>query len=199
LRASTDDREGERREHRGMRCRVITAATAAICSLALGGPAVPAASAMTAPSAATQAAVDVATATWGPACGGRHVTIRWGSTGDSAVLGWAAWTDGTGRYLGDAGTPDERTDCLVMVSIDDARSYRSSGWADWDRYCTLIVHEYGHLTGHDHVADSSDVMAPVQGTPFGPCVTAARRHDFTSQPFYTWVRGRQLARRMASH
>jgi hypothetical protein len=176
--------------------RTATVITVALLALTTGARAACAAATL---STATAAAVVVATDTWGPACGGAPVSIQWGDTGSPTALAWAAWTDGTGRYLGYAGTTDQRTDCRIMIDAGYARGYRSFGWTNWPWYCTTIVHEYGHLTGHEHSLDPTDVMFFQQNTAFGPCVAASRAAHYASPSHvYQWARGRAMARRIAA-
>jgi hypothetical protein len=152
-------------------------------------------------SMATQAAVSVAVGTWGEACGGRPVLIQWGdasaATGDPRTAAWAAWADSTGSYLGYAGQAADRTGCRIMVDSDIARDERLSSWPAWGWYCTMLVHEYGHLTGHDHSPDPANVMATEAANVFPACDDAAQWRNFASaRHVYHWARGRALARRM---
>jgi hypothetical protein len=42
----------------------------------------------------------------------------------------------------------------------------------WPKFCTVLVHEYGHLTGHPHTVDGADVMSPIYRAPLPACTTA---------------------------
>lgn len=120
-------------------------------------------------SLATRRAVAVADTVWGKPCGGTHVTIRWGSI-YADHKGTAEWTGADGRYMGD-GPPELRTNCRVSIDTTFARENRKG--EDWPLYCTAIVHEFGHLTGHDHSADPLDVMYPVMSVSSPRCEMAS--------------------------
>jgi hypothetical protein len=102
-------------------------------------------------------ASELAAAHWGATpCHGR-VTISWARLG-VAVNGASDWAfEGTDPY-GDAA---ENSDCSIRLSSD-------ADW-DWRKLCTVVVHEVGHLTGHDHVADVHDVMSPQYAEPVAEC------------------------------
>ena len=36
-------------------------------------------------------------------------------------------------------------------------------------FCTVFVHEFGHLTGHQHVQDQNNVMYPIYVQPISQC------------------------------
>jgi hypothetical protein len=156
-------------------------------------------------SMATRVAVSVAENTWGQVCGGRSVLIQWGlptsplTPPGLVTLAWAGWTDSTGVYLGDAGLTADHTSCRVLFDSTTIRLERLSSWRDWSAYCTTMVHEYGHLAGHEHSTDTADVMYPIVLRVFPACRDAARWRDFTSPRHpYRWVRGRALHQRLAA-
>lgn len=43
------------------------------------------------------------------------------------------------------------------------------GW-NWPKFCTVMVHEYGHLLGKVHTDDPRDVMTAVYAGPIRECV-----------------------------
>jgi Matrixin len=51
--------------------------------------------------------------------------------------------------------------CTVIVN---------SGIWSYDRFCTTVVHEYGHLGGLGHSEDPANVMYPNFVRSFGPCL-----------------------------
>src|ERR1700712_3579110 len=81
-------------------------------------------------------AMSLAAEHWGMSpCRGR-VAIAWGAlgAGTNAHSEWAnaidPWTQ-----------PSSNSDCSIALSLD-------TDW-DWPKLCTVIVHEVGHLDGHD--------------------------------------------------
>jgi hypothetical protein len=106
-------------------------------------------------SEAVRTAVRIAAEHWGgDACGGA-VAMTWTTlaAGTNATASWRnpshAW-DNSG----------ENFDCRVELNAQAAY--------DWDKFCTVLVHELGHLRGHAH--DEADhVMAAVYRGPSERC------------------------------
>jgi hypothetical protein len=78
----------------------------------------------------------------------------------------------------DYGDPEHNTLCEVTFNV-------RQDW-DWPKFCTVFVHEFGHIAGHAHSDDPDDVMfAYYDGTNLpactavtpagGPAPTAPRR------------------------
>lgn len=114
-------------------------------------------------------AVTAAHAVWGSACGGSPVAVQWGdarTSDERSHGGYAAWTGADGRPQGE-GPPALRTHCRVMLDRTLARDFVRGD--SWPMYCSMIVHEFGHLTGHDHSADPSDVMFPTLSVSIPSC------------------------------
>ena len=91
-----------------------------------------------------------------------------------------AWSDAPGSRMATAywtsdrsGDPDHYWNCRIVLHRESA--------TDWPRFCTIVVHEVGHLTGHGHVRDRSSVMYPFYVGPRGPC-TRPQPTPATSQP-----------------
>jgi hypothetical protein len=96
-----------------------------------------------------------------------HVAIdKWGSTCTetprvrfralrSDTLGMAHW-----QGMWDI-PPDEREDCEIWLNS-------RKDWT-WLKLCTTVVHEYGHLDGHDHSDDEESVMAREYAHPYKGC------------------------------
>jgi hypothetical protein len=100
----------------------------------------------------------LAIARWGiDPCGGQ-VAVSWSHMGPgiNARSQWMSL---------DAGDPTTYSDCAVSYNLDVS-------W-DWSKLCTVIEHELGHLTGHEHVDDPHDVMSPYYVYPVPECAVAA--------------------------
>jgi hypothetical protein len=52
----------------------------------------------------------------------------------------------------DVHDPSTYSECSITYNLD-------VDW-DWPKLCTVVEHELGHLSGHDHVNDPHDVMSP---------------------------------------
>ena len=107
-------------------------------------------------SPAMQTAQSIAGAYWGQnACGGQ-VSVDWTAMDPetNAVSSWSVPATPTA-------TPADYGACHI--------SFNSDAQFDWPKFCTIVVHEYGHLTGHQHVSDPADVMTPVYTVPVAPC------------------------------
>lgn len=95
---------------------------------------------------------------WGMTpCRGR-VTLSWDSLGP-ATNAQSTWANDIDPYL----QPSFNTDCEIALSLQ-------VGW-DWQKLCTVVVHEVGHLTGHDHVDDWRDVMYATYVEPIAECLS----------------------------
>jgi hypothetical protein len=110
-------------------------------------------------SPAMQIAQAVAQANWGVnACAGQ-VTVEWG-TDAANINARSYWANPLSSY----DNPDLNVQCRIVFNGDMTYT--------WPKFCTVLVHEYGHLTGHPHTADGPDVMSPIYRAPLGACSTA---------------------------
>jgi hypothetical protein len=77
----------------------------------------------------------------------------------------------------------------------DRSHWRSMGRVE---ACTIVVHEWGHLLGHEHVADPLDLMAEFPERPPAACAalrrpvraaarSAARRARFCARRSLSWT------------
>jgi hypothetical protein len=91
---------------------------------------------------------------WGvDPCGGQ-VTVTWAHMG-AGINAQSRWMS---TDVHDAST---YTDCSITYNLD-------VDW-DWPKFCTVVEHELGHLSGHDHVNDPHDVMSPYYVYPSAEC------------------------------
>src|SRR3954469_13758966 len=110
--------------------------------------------------AAMQAAEVVAHAYWNAdACSGQ-VEVSW-TDQDTTINAVSTWKNPTDGY----NNPGQNFDCTVEFNRD--LDY------DWPRFCTVLVHEFGHLTGHQHSPDPNDVMAAYYNRPLQQCQDTA--------------------------
>ncbi|MEA2253801.1 MAG: hypothetical protein QOG70_4043 [Solirubrobacteraceae bacterium] len=61
----------------------------------------------------------------------------------------------------DQADPATYSSCSIAYSLD-------VDW-NWPKLCTIVEHELGHLTGHGHVADPTNVMSPYYVQPSPDC------------------------------
>lgn len=102
--------------------------------------------------AAAKGALKIAAKFWKrPVCGG-DVSFAWRPLG-SDMEGRSSWSSFPGQPA------SQNIDCLVELN-----ALRS--WT-WKRFCTIVVHEAGHLLGREHTARG--VMAARYGGIVGPC------------------------------
>ena len=94
---------------------------------------------------AMQQARQLATQHWGMnPCQG-DVDISWGQL-PVAENARSTWTN----QFADYGDPEHNTLCDVVFNT-------RQDW-DWPKLCTVFMHEFGHLAGHEHSEDPDDVM-----------------------------------------
>jgi hypothetical protein len=91
---------------------------------------------------------------WGmDPCGGQ-VTVTWAHMG--------AGINAQSRWMStDVRDPSTYSSCSITYNLD-------VDW-DWPKLCTVVEHELGHLSGHDHVNDPHDVMSPYYVYPTAEC------------------------------
>jgi matrixin len=101
----------------------------------------------------------VAAAYWGTAACSGDVQIAW-KVRPQRVNAVASWANRHSSY----GDPEGNYGCRVEFNP-------RATWS-WAKFCTVLVHEFGHLTGHHHSPDPRDIMAPLFGAPLPGCVAA---------------------------
>ncbi len=92
-------------------------------------------------------------------CSGQ-VSVSWGSL-DPTINASSNWWNPTEAY----GNAAANSQCSIVFN-----QYQKF---DWPMFCSVMVHEIGHLTGHEHVADKTSVMYPVYIAPIPQCQGAA--------------------------
>jgi hypothetical protein len=154
---------GDRSPMGRARAGVGTAIAVALCVLgwaaapALADPAIDFAPG----SAPMQQAQAIAQAYWGTSACAGTVTIAWASLAPTMNAS-SSWANPVAEY--DA--PAQNTQCSITFNSDQ-------DWT-WAKFCTVAVHEYGHLSGHPHSTDPNDVMYPFYETPVSVCAAAAK-------------------------
>jgi hypothetical protein len=107
--------------------------------------------------AALAAAADLAAAHWGATPCRARVAVTWAplAPGINARSDW--------RYAGGDpfGAPSRNSDCSITLSTN-------ADW-DWEKLCTVVTHEVGHLDGHPHSPDLHDVMSETYLDPTAEC------------------------------
>lgn len=100
----------------------------------------------------------IADATWGyDPCGG-DVKLSWNPL-SPIINATASWWNPTDGYA----DPTRNSSC--SVTFNELLPF------DWPMLCTVLVHEFGHLTGHMHTTDPNSVMFPSYTHPIGECAT----------------------------
>jgi hypothetical protein len=115
--------------------------------------------------AAMTVARQIANGYWGYDPCGSQVAISWASL-DPSINATSTWWNPTDAYA----DPQENNNCQVQFNTNQA--------FDWQMFCTVFVHEFGHLTGHPHINDQNNVMYPIYVQPIQQC---AQTPDPTAQ------------------
>ena len=105
-------------------------------------------------------AQQLAAAHWGGAPCSGQVQISWGEQ-EANINARSSWANPTDPY----GAPAQNFSCSVVFNP-------AQRW-DWPKFCTVFIHEYGHLSGQPHGADGPDVMSPFYRGPAAECDTPA--------------------------
>ncbi len=105
-------------------------------------------------------ALQLAEAHWGAAPCSGATGVSWG-TQERQTNATSQWTS-----MGDPYTAwRENFACTITLNV-------VADW-DWPKFCTVVIHEVGHLEGQRHSADPDDIMAPYYERPAPECVTTA--------------------------
>ena len=96
----------------------------------------------------------LAVSRWGvESCGGQ-VSVTWAHMG-AGINARSQWMS---TDVHNAATYSQ---CSITYNLD-------VDW-DWPKLCTVVEHELGHLSGHEHVDDPHDVMSPYYVYPSPEC------------------------------
>ena len=113
------------------------------------------------------AASDIAKTYWHATPCADQVAVGWSAL-DATVNATSTWSNPVDAYS----APEQNAQC--SITFNSALSW------DWTRFCSILVHEYGHLTGHPHSADPADVMYAYYVAPVAECVAAAPAEPATA-------------------
>lgn len=103
-------------------------------------------------------AQEIARAHWGTDPCSAKIAQSWTTELDGTTAAEASWENPTSTY----DNPAENTNCVVR--------FNAGVDFDWSQLCTVVAHEYGHLTGHRHSDDPGDVMTAIYNDPLPECV-----------------------------
>jgi hypothetical protein len=92
-------------------------------------------------------------------CAG-NVSISWAPL-DPSINAASTWWNPVAAY----GNASANSQCKITLNQNQD--------FDWPMFCTVMVHEIGHLVGQQHVNDTSSVMYPVYVSPIAECTGAA--------------------------
>jgi hypothetical protein len=115
--------------------------------------------------AAMTVARQIADGYWGYDPCGSQVAISWAGL-DPSINATSTWWNPSDAYA----NPQENNNCQVQFNTNQS--------FDWQMFCTVFVHEFGHLTGHPHINDQNNVMYPIYVQPIQQC---AQTPDPTAQ------------------
>jgi hypothetical protein len=115
--------------------------------------------------AALATAMSLATEHWGMSPCNGEVALSWTGGLGPGVNAQSSWANDVDPYR----QPSRNSDCAIALST-------RVQW-DWPMLCTVVIHEVGHLTGHDHVDDEHDIMYYAYVEPAYECTTTAEPLD----------------------
>lgn len=91
-------------------------------------------------------------------CGG-VVSVSWAPL-DPSINAASTWWNPVAAY----GNASANSQC--KITLNQVQDF------DWPMFCTVMVHEIGHLVGQQHSTDQTSVMYPVYVAPIPECTGA---------------------------
>jgi len=112
-------------------------------------------------SASVRAAQQIARDHWGTdPCSGT-VQLRWVHLDDPTINAMSSWRSYGAAYANPAANRDCRIEFNTIAEFD------------WPKFCTVLVHEYGHLAGRPHDERPGHLMSAIYTTPLPECESRA--------------------------
>jgi hypothetical protein len=99
----------------------------------------------------------IAKAHWGAEACNSRVVLSWSEELADGVAAEAAWSNPTSSY----DHPERNANCAIRFNADVT--------FDWPKFCTIAVHEYGHLNGQRHDEEAGHVMGASYRQPLPAC------------------------------
>jgi hypothetical protein len=93
---------------------------------------------------------------WGTSPCAGVVSVSWAPL-DPSINASSNWWNPVTAY----GNASQNSRCAITLNQNQA--------FDWPMFCTVMVHEIGHLVGQQHVTDQSSVMYPIYLSPIAEC------------------------------
>ncbi len=110
-------------------------------------------------SAAMGQAETIAVKHWGAVPCGGSVSVSWAVL-DPTVNASSDWWNPVAAY----GNAPANAQC--KITLNEVQAF------DWPMFCTVMVHEIGHLVGQQHTTDKTSVMYPIYTAPIPECTGA---------------------------